>query len=90
MNRRCACGEHIPYSRTLCSECLEIYGVNRDEWPAWLDFAVADEQRKINYRRNHDELEYDDEILYPGNSTHVIKGQHYSPTMGWGSYSDVD
>ncbi len=48
----------------LCSECFEIYGTDRDAWPAWLDFAVADEQRDINYRRTHDELEYHDGINY--------------------------
>ena len=90
MNRHCACGARIPHNWSICKDCLEIYGADRDAWPAWLSFAVSDTQREIDYNRTHDDLEYDDEILYPGNNTHVIKGQHYNPSMGWGPYSDVD
>jgi len=86
MSRRCVCGEHIPYSWMLCSECFEIYGANRDAWPAWLDFAVADEQRKINYRRNHDELEYHDGINYA--EMRIYNHQYYDPKMKWGPYID--
>ena len=90
MNRKCVCGASIPNNWNLCSGCLETYGTDRSEWPAWLSFHVSDLKREWNHDRRHDELEYDDEVLYSGNNTHVIKGQHYSPTMGWGSYSDVD
>ena len=88
MNRRCVCGEYIPNSWSICKECLEIYGADRDAWPSWLSFAVADGQREINRNRRHDEVAYNDEYDYAGSV--VVKGQHYSPGMGWGSYSDVD
>ena len=89
MNRRCVCGEHIPYSWSVCKECLEIYGADRDAWPAWLLFAVSDEQREIDYNRRHDEVAYNDEFVYSGVTT--IKGQYYDTTgKGWGSYSDVE
>ena len=88
MNRRCVCGEYIPYSWSLCKGCLEVYGADRDAWPAWLSFAVSDTQREIDYNRTHDEVAYNDEYDYVGSA--VIKGQHYSSSMGWGAYSDVD
>ena len=88
MNRRCACGEYIPYSWSLCKECLEIYGADRDAWPAWLAFAVSDDQREIDRARRHDEVAYNDEFSYANSA--VVKGQHYSSSMGWGSYSDVE
>ena len=88
MNRQCVCGEHIPQSWSLCKECLEIYGTDRDDWPSWLSFAVADGQRVIDHNRTHDEVAYNDEYDYAG--SFVVKGQHYNPSMGWGPYSDVE
>ena len=90
MNRRCVCGNRVPNNWYLCKECLAVYGKDQSDWPAWLAYGVADIQREWDYKRTHDELEYNDEVLYSGNNTNVVKGQHYSPSMGWGSYSDVD
>ena len=88
MNRRCVCGEQTPYNWSLCKECLAIYGVDRNAWPAWLSFSVSDIKREWNRDRRHDEVAYNDEYDYVGAT--VVKGQYYSSSMGWGSYSDVD
>ena len=88
MKRRCACGKYVPHNWSLCKGCLEIYGTDRDAWPAWLSFSVSDIKREWNRDRRHDEVAYNDEYDYVGSA--VIKGQHYSSSMGWGAYSDVD
>ena len=86
MNRQCVCGEYIPHSWSLCKECLEIYGADRDVWPAWLSFAVSDAQRVINSDRRHDEIAYNDEFAY--SCMTIVKGQLCDTDMGWGSYTD--
>ena len=88
MNRRCVCGNRVPNNWYLCKECLAVYGKEQGDWPAWLAYAVADIQREWDYNRTHDEVAYNDEYDYVGSA--VIKGQHYSSSMGWGAYSDVD
>ena len=88
MKRRCICGNQVPNNWYLCKECLAVYGKDQSDWPAWLAYSVADIQREWDYNRTHDEVAYNDEYDYAGSV--VVKGQHYSPSMGWGSYSDVD
>ena len=88
MNRRCVCGQAVPNNWSLCKGCLGIYGADPDSWPAWLVFGVSDIKREWNRDRRHDEFAYNDEYDYAGSA--VVKGQHYSSGMGWGSYSDVE
>lgn len=65
MNKKCACGTIIGSNRSLCKECGEIYGYKQKEWPAWLQWQVADIQREWDWERNHDELcIFNDEFFY--------------------------
>ena len=54
MRKRCVCGVEIPSNRSLCRECVEIYGTNPNEWPEWLRWQVDDIQREWDYERNND------------------------------------
>lgn len=52
MERLCPCGKQIRANWRLCSECVEIYGIDSQEWPEWLRWMVSDIQREIDYERN--------------------------------------
>jgi len=45
-NKRCICGKVITSNFDLCSKCLQQYGTNRDEYPDWLKFFIADLKRE--------------------------------------------
>ena len=55
-NRRCVCGKIITSNFDLCEKCMLEYGKNREEWPDWLVFMVADMKRErrqdFAYQRN--------------------------------------
>lgn len=81
--RLCPCGEEIPWRWSLCPDCLEQYGGDRKAWPKWLLFAVRDEQRTIDYARNHDEIRFVDEI-----DSDAYRTQYHDDDIGWGRYRD--
>ena len=56
MQRLCPCGRMIAGKRDLCNECLNIYGADRREWPAWLLYMVNDFHNC--YRKELDYLDY--------------------------------
>lgn len=90
MYKTCVCGKTIKSRRSLCAECLEIYGANIGEWPEWLRWLVADIQREWDTDRNHDELEYRDEIDYDLYDAEGIDGEVETVETEWGNYQDVD
>ena len=51
MPRLCVCGKRITSNFELCSECLSIYGDERNEWPEWLKFWVNDTRREIEQEK---------------------------------------
>ena len=83
----CPCGAGIPLSWSICKECLEIYGVARNEWPRWFLYLANDLNREGMTDRRHDEIAYNDEFDYIDISV-TVEGQHYTRRDGWGPYSD--
>jgi len=65
MVRYCPCGARIAWNRSLCRDCIREYGYDKERWPAWLRFYVADMQREIDYERNHDDLAIEPDERYP-------------------------
>lgn len=51
------CGEYKTKTAIICQECNQLYG-ERDEWPQWLCYVVADADREIksDSRRQEREL----------------------------------
>lgn len=60
--RTCVCGAEIPWNRSLCRRCREEYGPDREQWPEWLRFYVADVQRELDTERLHRDLELLDDF----------------------------
>jgi len=56
MQKACVCGVAIPASWSLCPECLQRYGADRERWPPWLRFMVADIEREWQAERKHAEV----------------------------------
>lgn len=61
--RQCLCGRAIRYRDALCPWCLKRYGEDRDAWPEWLRFWVADTQRELDVERGHHEELFNEEWL---------------------------
>jgi hypothetical protein len=60
MQKTCVCGATIPNRGSLCKDCLSIYGTDKDLWPEWLKFMIADMDRESQYERRHSgELSYE-------------------------------
>jgi hypothetical protein len=72
--RFCVCGKSISIKRQLCGECLEIYGDDPEEWPAWLKWQTSDIQREVDYERRHDEFWLDDEDEPQADFTEPLRG----------------
>lgn len=70
----CVCGKEISLKRQLCGECLDIYGADSREWPAWLRWQISDIQREIDYERRHDEFWLDDEDELPADFAEPLRG----------------
>ena len=56
MQKTCVCGESIPQRWTLCKNCLQKYGSDRDAWPPWLRFMVADIKRERRAEQRHADM----------------------------------
>jgi len=83
MRKPCGvCGRIIPYIQTLCWECLDEHGVDTDKWPAWVEFAVRDNERDWQQRISKDELEYNDDIDYRHYRAAEEDGDYYIPAYG--------
>lgn len=77
--RYCVCGKTLSMNRQLCGDCLEVYGVDPEEWPEWLRWQINDIQRDINYERRHDEFWLDDEDELQADFSESLRGCRTEP-----------
>lgn len=61
MARHCVCGKIITINSSLCNDCLKVHGTDRNQWPEWVRFLVAEEQKELDRERRHRELQLDEE-----------------------------
>jgi len=87
MQRYCPCGARIAWNRSLCRDCVDEYGSDKERWPAWLRFCVADIQREINYERRHDDLAIEPDDRYP---SEMGDGAIEASWAAIGSWIDTD
>lgn len=70
----CVCGKIITNSYDLCNKCLSEYGKDRETWPEWLVFLVADTQKekyqKIKILQN--------EVTFSDLGLHIADGPEIS------------
>jgi hypothetical protein len=70
--RYCPCGREIPPNIQICRECQDIYGIDKNNWPEWLIWQVADIQRELDDDRHAAQIFYDTQaeriVYYPRKS----------------------
>lgn len=64
MYKTCVCGKRINPKSDLCKDCSDTYGTDKNDWPDWLTFMVADIRREYKYENRHADLEFNEEIDY--------------------------
>lgn len=62
----CICGKVITNGFDLCESCMNEYGRDKSQYPEWLKFLIADNNRERRQERriNQHEISFTDMGLY--------------------------
>lgn len=62
----CICQKIITNGFDLCESCLNEYGRDKTQYPEWLKFLIADNNREMRQERriNQHEISFTDMGLY--------------------------
>ena len=82
------CFTPIRVKDRLCDQCFAKYGSDQTNWPTWLQVLVTNDQKVIDYERNHRETSINDETFTrrqaptrPGKAGGKIPGSYGKRTI---------
>lgn len=59
MKKQCVCGNGIRSERWLCDSCAALYGLDKSQWPNWLNDWMRSYRSEHNYESYHRDVSLD-------------------------------